>query len=111
MVPAPGETAGEWWSAVKHEQAIAPLLRRLGLMNTWGPEEMAEVFVHGVPVEIARAAERFNGIPGPGMFRKPWPLSAWPNVAFWRHAMTACSRSRFSDKGIAPTQSESPAPR
>ena len=80
MVPAPGETAGEWWASVKHEQAIAPLVRRLGPMNAWGPEKMAEVFLHDVPADIARAAERFNGIPGPGMFREPWPLSAWPNV-------------------------------
>jgi alpha/beta hydrolase family protein len=80
MVAAPGETAGEWWAAVKHEQAIAPLVERLGPMNTWGSDELAEVFLHDVPDDIARAAERFNGIPGPGMFREPWPLSAWPDV-------------------------------
>jgi pimeloyl-ACP methyl ester carboxylesterase len=80
MVPSPGETAGEWWTAVKHEQAIAPLVQRLGPMSRWGPDEMAEVFLHDVPPETAREAERFNGIPGPGMFREPWPLRAWPNV-------------------------------
>jgi thioesterase domain-containing protein len=81
MVPAPGETAGEWWQAVEHEQAIAPLLRRLGPMDAWGPREMAEVFLHDVPEDIAQASERFAGVPGPGMFREPWPLSDWPNVA------------------------------
>ena len=80
MVPAPGETAGDWWAAVKHAEAIAPLMRRLGPMSAWGPEELAEVFLHDVPADIASAAERFNGIPGPGMFREPWPLSAWPQV-------------------------------
>ena len=29
MIPAPGETAGHWWAAVKHDEAIAPLTRRL----------------------------------------------------------------------------------
>jgi hypothetical protein len=80
MVPAPGETAGDWWAAVKHDQAIAPLIQRLGPMSAWGPQELAEVFLHDVPAEIAEAAERFNGIPGPGMFREPWPLSAWPQT-------------------------------
>lgn len=81
MIPAPGETAGDWWTAVKHAEAIAPLTQRLGPMSAWGPEALAEVFLHDVPADIASAAERFNGIPGPGMFREPWPLSAWPQVA------------------------------
>jgi pimeloyl-ACP methyl ester carboxylesterase len=80
MIPAPGETAGEWWTAVDHQEAIAPLLRRLGPMATWGPSELAEVFLHDVPDDIASAAERYVGAPGPGMFREPWPLSAWPEV-------------------------------
>ncbi len=80
MIPAPGETAGEWWAAVRHDEAIAALISRLGPMSGWGPAELAEVFLHDVPAEIASAAERFNGIPGPGMFREPWPLSAWPQV-------------------------------
>jgi hypothetical protein len=80
MIPAPGETAGEWWEAVRHRDAIAPLIQRLGPMSSWGPEELAEVFLHDVPADIAAAAEQFNGAPGPGMFSEPWPLSAWPQV-------------------------------
>ena len=80
MIPAPGETAGDWWANVKHDQAIAPLIRRLGPMSTWGPAQLTEVFLHDVPAEIAAAAEQFVGSPGPGMFREPWPLSAWPEV-------------------------------
>ena len=80
MIPAPGETAGDWWAAVKHDQVIAPLTRRLGPMGAWGPEEMTEVFLHDVPADIASAAARFVGAPGPGMFRERWSLSAWPQV-------------------------------
>jgi len=80
MVPAPGETAGDWWADVEHGEAIAPLIERLGPMSAWGPEELAEVFLHDVPADIASAAARFNGVPAPGMFREPWPLSAWPQV-------------------------------
>jgi pimeloyl-ACP methyl ester carboxylesterase len=80
MIPTPGETAGEWWSAVGHAKAIAPLVERLGPMSGWGPRELAEVFLHDVPAEIAQACERFNRAPGAGMFREPWPLSGWPDV-------------------------------
>jgi len=80
MIPAPGETAGEWWAAVGHQQAIAPLVRRFGPLSSWGPEALREVFLHDVPADIAQAAERFNGTPGPGMFREPWPLEAWPDA-------------------------------
>lgn len=80
MVPDPGETAGTWWADVKHDEAIAPLVQRLGPVSAWEPAELAEVFLHDVPADIAAAAERFIGIPGPGMFREPWPLSAWPQV-------------------------------
>jgi pimeloyl-ACP methyl ester carboxylesterase len=38
MVPAPGESAGDWWTAVEHDEAIAPLIERLGPMSAWGPE-------------------------------------------------------------------------
>jgi pimeloyl-ACP methyl ester carboxylesterase len=80
MIPAPGETAGEWWSAVKHEEAIAPLLVRFGPMGTWRAEAMVEVFLHDVPEDVASEAARFNGAPSAGMFREPWPLSTWPDV-------------------------------
>jgi pimeloyl-ACP methyl ester carboxylesterase len=80
MIPAPGETASEWWEAVEHAEAIAPLIARLGDMSAWGPAELAEVFLHDVPADVASAAEQFNGAPAPGMFREPWPLKAWPEV-------------------------------
>ncbi len=49
-------------------------------MSAWGPAELAEVFLHDVPADIAASVEQFNGVPGPGMFREPWPLNAWPDV-------------------------------
>jgi hypothetical protein len=80
MIPAPGETAGEWGDAVNHDEAIAPLIRRLGPPSEWGLEALQEVFLHDVPADIARESERFSGAPAPGMFREPWPLDAWPDV-------------------------------
>src|SRR5919198_1133881 len=35
MVPAPGETAGDWWANTGHAEAIAGLLARHGPMSQW----------------------------------------------------------------------------
>lgn len=81
MIPRPGETAGEWWGNTGHEEAIADLLERHGPMRSWGPEAMAEVFLHDVDPSVARDNERYEGAPGYGMFAEPWPLRRWPEVA------------------------------
>jgi alpha-beta hydrolase superfamily lysophospholipase len=43
MIPAPGETAGEWWANTGHEEAIAPTIERFGSMGSWGQEAIDEV--------------------------------------------------------------------
>jgi hypothetical protein len=50
-------------------------------MGSWGPEAIAEVFLHDVDPAVARASERYAGAPGAGMFAEPWPLAAWPDVS------------------------------
>ena len=80
MVPAPGETAGEWWQNTGHAEAIADLLRRFGPMSEWRQEAFSEVFLHDVDPDLARAAQRFNSAPGGGMFTEPWPRDSWPHV-------------------------------
>jgi hypothetical protein len=80
MIPRPGETAGEWWGNTGHAEAIPGILERHGPMSTWGPDAIAEVFLHDVDPAVARDNERFNGAPGEGMFAEPWPLAAWPDV-------------------------------
>lgn len=80
MIPAPGETAGEWWENTGHAEAIADLGERHGPMREWGQEAFEEVFLHDVDPEVARENERYSGAPGAGMFGEPWPLEAWPDV-------------------------------
>jgi len=80
MVPAPGETAGEWWENTRHAEAIGDLVARHGPMSRWGEEAMREVFLHDVEPQVAEAAARFTGEPGRGMFTEPWPLPRWPDV-------------------------------
>jgi hypothetical protein len=80
MIPKPGETAGEWWGNTRHEDAIAEVLERRGPMSAWGAEAIVEVFLHDVDPAVARDTQRFQGVPGNGMFVEPWPLNAWPEV-------------------------------
>lgn len=80
MVPAPGETAGEWWQNTGHPAAIAELLNRHGPMSEWGEAAQRDVFLHDVDPDVASAAERFSGRPGRGMFAEPWPRESWPDV-------------------------------
>jgi len=80
MIPKPGESAREWWANTRHEEAIGDVLQRHGPIEAWGPDAFAEVFLHDVDPQVARANERFNGAPGAGMFAEPWPLDAWPDV-------------------------------
>jgi alpha/beta hydrolase family protein len=80
MIPKPGETAGEWWGNTRHHEAIAEVLERHGPMSAWGPDAIAEVFLHDVDPAVARDNERFQGAPREGMFTEPWPLDTWPAV-------------------------------
>ena len=80
MVPAPGETAGDWWQHTGHAKAIADVLERHGPMSEWDQNAFDEVFLHDVDPQVARDTARFNGVPGPGMFVEPWPRESWPDV-------------------------------
>lgn len=66
MVPAPGESPGEWWANTGH---VFP-----------EPFDPMEVFMHDVPADLAAAsgdhAHEQSGTP----FEKPWPLERWPDV-------------------------------
>ena len=77
MVPAPGETAGEWWgntgsAQARTEQAIA---------EGRDPEfDMVRDFFHDVPAEVAEQALADLPTQSDGPFGDPWPLPAWPDV-------------------------------
>src|SRR3954447_26152026 len=65
MVPRPGETGAEWWTATGHRAH-----------GTWG-----ELFFHDVPAEVlAEARDRGEPAQSSRPFEDPWPLPAWPDV-------------------------------
>ncbi|MGY1773024.1 alpha/beta fold hydrolase [Blastococcus sp. SYSU D00813] len=62
MVPRPGETGGDWWTATGHDVPASD-----------------EVFVHDVPAEVLAGAPPQRDQSGTP-FGEPWPLLAWPAV-------------------------------
>jgi pimeloyl-ACP methyl ester carboxylesterase len=80
MIPAPGETLGEWWSSSGQTAAQ----RELDVREGRDPDAEFDVmttFMHDVPQPVvaeafARGEPRQSGTP----FADPWPLDAWPDV-------------------------------
>jgi dienelactone hydrolase len=71
MVPRPGETGGEWWSATGHDAAFAAQ----GL-----PDDRDEtVYTNEVPAEVLAAATPPRDQTS-RLMEDPWPLAAWPDV-------------------------------
>lgn len=71
MVPRPGESGGEWWSNVGHDEAVAAQ----GLADD-SPETL---FVHDVPPEVLSALEPPRDQTST-LFEEPWPRDGWPEV-------------------------------
>jgi pimeloyl-ACP methyl ester carboxylesterase len=80
MVPAPGETPGEWWGNTGHAQAREAQAARDGRTLADDPG-LVETFFHDVPQQV-KAEAMAMGEPVQSMtpFAKPWPLQTWPDV-------------------------------
>ncbi len=65
MVPAPGESPGDWWANTGHE---------------FPTDDMDGVFLHDVPPEVADEARRRGKDQSGTPFERPWPLERWPDV-------------------------------
>jgi pimeloyl-ACP methyl ester carboxylesterase len=68
MVPAPGETFGEWWTNTGYEQAPDT------------PDDEDAIFYHDVPPELVAAAKAHGRDQADTPLGEPWPLDAWPDV-------------------------------
>jgi pimeloyl-ACP methyl ester carboxylesterase len=79
MVPAPGETARDWWDNTGQPKARIAHLERIGLpARDFDP---VEDFFHDVPDDVkqvvfSKPEPRQSSTP----FDDPWPLSRWPQV-------------------------------
>ncbi|WP_324273664.1 hemerythrin domain-containing protein [Blastococcus brunescens] len=77
MVPRPGETGGEWWTATGQGPAAAAYRQQLGL-----PEELDDdaTYVHDVPADVAARYMDQEFAQSGRPFEDPWPLDRWPDV-------------------------------
>jgi pimeloyl-ACP methyl ester carboxylesterase len=80
MVPAPGETPGDWWTDTGHGPARAEQAARDGRKLEDDPD-LLDAFFHDVPADVTAKAMA-NGAPVQSStpFILPWPLKAWPDV-------------------------------
>lgn len=79
MVPAPGETGGDWWANTGQEEAARAYAEQLGL-PTGGEFDPLVTFLHDVPPEVVAEGEEHEREQSDAPFRDPWPLPAWPDV-------------------------------
>jgi pimeloyl-ACP methyl ester carboxylesterase len=75
MVPAPGESGGEWWTNTGWAAA------RAAEVEIWdGEDDPFVTFLHDLPPDLAAESGvhmlEQSGTP----FEKPWPLLTWPDV-------------------------------
>ncbi len=79
MIPAPGETGGQWWTNTGQPAAAAALAEREGRDGDGGSDEV-ETFLHDLPLEVKEEAMRRPTDQSASPFADPWPLSSWPAV-------------------------------
>lgn len=77
MIPRPGETGGQWWTATGQGEAAAAHHRRLGL-----PAELDDdgTYFHDLPADVAATARSQPLAQSGRPFEDPWPLTGWPDV-------------------------------
>lgn len=80
MIPAFGESGGEWWTSTGQVEAERALARREG-RDPDAPFDPVAMFLHDLPPGVLREALG-HGSPDQSdrPFADPWPLEAWPNV-------------------------------
>jgi pimeloyl-ACP methyl ester carboxylesterase len=79
MIPAPGETGGDWWSNTGQPQA-----RRANDISAGrdpdAPFDLRTMFFHDVPEDVTAQALAVEQPQSDTPFGQAWPLAAWPDV-------------------------------
>lgn len=79
MIPAAGETGGDWWVNTGQPQAAAALARQEG-RSVDGELDAEEIFLHDLPSDVRAEAMRHPVEQSGRPFGDPWPLREWPEV-------------------------------
>jgi len=79
MIPAPGETPGEWWENTGYGPAVEQQAKLDG--GQTGHDDPLISYYNGVPRPLAEEALRRGGRgESSAVWNTPWPLDAWPDV-------------------------------
>jgi pimeloyl-ACP methyl ester carboxylesterase len=79
MIPAPGETPGQWWGNTGYRQAAEEQARLDG--GKTGNDDPLISYYNGTPLPLATEALRRGGRGESSVvWDTPWPLDAWPEV-------------------------------
>jgi pimeloyl-ACP methyl ester carboxylesterase len=79
MVPAPGETPGEWWDNVGQPKAKRDNDIREG-RDPDADFDLATYFLHDTPPELVDEVWATSRTEASAAFGTPWTLPAWPDV-------------------------------
>nr|WP_201469520.1 alpha/beta hydrolase [Microbacterium hydrocarbonoxydans] len=91
MIPAPGESPGEWWDRSGYVAAARTQAAQDGGLT--GSDDPFVCFYHDVPRELAEdALRRERAHPSAAAMAEVWPLSEWPDI---RTRFVVCTEDRF----------------
>ncbi len=94
MIPAPGETPGQWWDNTGWARARIAAAEKGG----YGTEfDLAAYFLHDVPPEIAAAGEAHQRPEADAVFDSICDFSSWPPVPI---RIAAGAQDRFFPVGF-----------
>ena len=80
MIPAPGETAGEWWASTGQPDAMRSNDLREGRDPDAGFDAQT-YFLHDLPPDVlALLMSSGDEEPVGSLFESPFPLTRWPDV-------------------------------
>ncbi|WP_327139003.1 alpha/beta hydrolase [Nocardia sp. NBC_01327] len=80
MVPAPGETPGDWWANTGQREARRAQDAREG-RDPDAPFDPMATFLHDLPPDVLAVALQQRPLDqAEAPFLKPWPLQSWPDV-------------------------------
>jgi pimeloyl-ACP methyl ester carboxylesterase len=77
MIPAPGETAGEWWANTGAEEARVAAARAGGYSVEFDDNDY---FLHDLPADERAALETHYRIESAIAFAQPCQIERWPDV-------------------------------
>ena len=77
MIPAPGETAGEWGDNTAAAEARTEAARQGGYSSDF---DLATYFFHDLPPEIIKQGETHERSEADTIFGEPCRFAAWPEV-------------------------------